>query len=110
MLNFSRHSLILVRYPFSDLSSSKVRPGVIVNSSHTSHDLLIVPITSRVSGLLLGEFAISDWKVAGLNVPSAIKRGIYTVENSLVIKIIGQLQQIDCIKLDQSLRDWLLLT
>ena len=32
MPSFSRHNLILVRYPFSDLSSSKVRPAVIVNA------------------------------------------------------------------------------
>lgn len=31
MPGYSRHNLILVRYPFSDLSSSKVRPNVIVS-------------------------------------------------------------------------------
>jgi mRNA interferase MazF len=36
MSNFSRHSLILVRYPFADLTSSKVRPAVIVNGPHVS--------------------------------------------------------------------------
>jgi transposase len=56
MPSFSRHNLILVRYPFSDLSSSKVRPAVVVNAPHVSHDLMIVPITSRLTGLLPAEF------------------------------------------------------
>lgn len=30
MPSYSRHDLILVRYPFSDLSSSKVRSAVVV--------------------------------------------------------------------------------
>jgi len=51
--NFSRHNLILVRYPFSDLSSSKVRPAVIVSAPHVSQDLMIVPITSRLLDLVL---------------------------------------------------------
>lgn len=101
MPNFSRHNIILVRYPFSDLSSSKVRPAVIVDSPHSSRDLLIVPITSRLQALLDGEFVISDWKAARLNVPSAIKRGIYTIEDSLVQKIVGQLQVKDIINLSR---------
>lgn len=110
MPNFSRHNIILVQYPFSDLSSSKVRPAIVVNGSHSSHDLLIVPITSRLSGLLSGEFVISDWKAAGLNVPSSVKRGIFTIEDNLVQKVVGQLPPPDRIKLEQSLRDWLVLT
>jgi mRNA interferase MazF len=110
MPSFSRHNLILVRYPFSDLSSSKVRPAVIVNAPHASHDLLIVPITSRLAGLLPGEFVLTEWRLAGLNVPSAVKRGLYTVESSLVIKVLGQLAAIDATQLDGSLRTWLALT
>src|SRR5215211_6129295 len=104
MPSFSRHNLILVRYPFSDLSSGKVRPAVVVNAPHISHDLMIVPITSRLSGLLPGEFVLTEWRTAGLNVPSAVKRGLYTVESSLVIKLLGQLAEVDAIQLDASLR------
>ena len=110
MPTYSRHSLILVRYPFSDLSSSKVRPAVVVNGLHVSQDLIIVPITSRLTGLLPGEFVLSEWRVAGLNVPSAIKRGLYTVESSLVIKIIGQLAAADIRTLEAALRAWLAIT
>jgi mRNA interferase MazF len=41
MSNYSKNDIILVRYPFSDLSSSKVRPAVIVNTPHTSQDIFI---------------------------------------------------------------------
>ena len=107
MPNYSKNSIILVRYPFSDLSGFKVRPAVIVSTTHVSQDILIVPLTSKVSSLLPGEFVLAEWKKAGLNVPTAAKRGIYTIENKLVRKTIGKLQPQDVRQLEKSLRNWL---
>jgi mRNA interferase MazF len=108
MLSYSKHDVVLLRYPFSDLSSSKVRPAVVVNSPHSSQDLLITPLTSKVGSLLEGEFVLSEWSAAGLNVATAIKRGVYTTVNeSLVIKLIGKLADVDAERLEESLRSWL---
>ena len=109
MLNYSKNIIILVRYPFSDLSNAKVRPAVIVNTPHISQDILIVPLTStsKTGSLLDGEFVLSDWAAAGLNVITAVKRGIYTVNRSLVIKTVGKLDDVDIERLEQSLRGWL---
>ena len=107
MPNYSKNIVILVRYPFSDLSNAKVRPAVIVNAPHSSQDILIVPLTSKTGSLLDGEFVLSDWVAAGLNVVTAFKRGIYTVNRSLVIKTVGKLADVDIDRLDQSLRGWL---
>lgn len=107
MPSYSKNDVILVRYPFSDLSSSKVRPAVIVSTSHPSQDILITPLTSKIISLLSGEFALSEWAAAGLNVATAVKRGVYTVHQSLVIKVIGQLVKVDADQLEQSLRGWL---
>jgi mRNA interferase MazF len=54
MPNYSKNIVILVRYPFSDLSNAKVRPAVIVNAPHSSQDILIVPLTSKTVSLLDG--------------------------------------------------------
>jgi mRNA interferase MazF len=107
MPSYSEHDVILVRYPFSDLSSSKVRPAVIVSTSHPSQDIIITPLTSKTSSLLEGEFILSEWAGVGLNVSTAVKRGVYTVYGGLVIKILGQLTDIDVQQLKQSLRGWL---
>ena len=66
-----------------------------------------VPLTSRTASLLPGEFLLADWAKAGLNIPSAVKRGIYTVHPTLVIKTIGTLTQTDSAALQESLRRWL---
>lgn len=107
MPSYSKHDIILVRYPFSDLSSSKVRPAVVVSTSHPSQDIIITPLTSKTGSLMAGEFVLSEWAGAGLNVATAVKRGIYTVHESLVIKVIGQLMDTDAKQLEQSLHGWL---
>jgi mRNA interferase MazF len=107
MPSYSKHDVILIRYPFSDLSSSKVRPAVIVSTSHPSQDIFITPLTSKTVTLLAGEFVLSEWAAAGLNVATAVKRGVYTLHENLVIKVIGQLIKVDTDQLEQSLRGWL---
>jgi mRNA interferase MazF len=107
MPSYSKNEVILVRYPFSNLSGSKVRPAVVVSASHVSQDVIIVPLTSKVSPLLAGEFVLADWRAAGLNVASAVKRGLYTIHQSLVIKSVGSLSASDAGSLSTSLHGWL---
>lgn len=107
MANYWKNDVILVRYPFSDLSNSKIRPAIIVSSPHTSQDVLITPLTSKTQLLLEGEFILSDCKKAGLNVETAVKRGIYTIYQGLILKKVGKLVDADATKLEQSLRQWL---
>lgn len=107
MANFSRNDIILVRYPFSDLSGAKVRPAVVVSAPHSSQDIFIVPLTSKVAPLLAGEFLLADWKTGGLNVATAAKRGLYTVHQTLTLKTVGQLTPRDADRLQLSLRQWL---
>jgi mRNA interferase MazF len=57
--------------------------------------------------LLPEEFVLPEWAAAGLNVSTAVKRGVYTVHVSLVRKVIGQLAKDDASQLTQSLRNWL---
>ncbi len=107
MSSYSKSDVVLVRYPFSDLSGSKIRPAVVVSAPHISKDIIIVPLTSKTSPLLAGEFVLADWSQVGLNVESAVKRGVYTVHESLVAQTIGQLSDADAAKLKASLRGWL---
>ncbi len=107
MPNYLKFDVVLVKFPFSDLSGSKVRPAVVVNAPHISSDIFFVPLTSKTNKLLLGEFVLADWKAAGLNVETSAKRGIYTLKETLVLKRVGKLSSKDSDQLDSSLRDWL---
>ena len=49
----------------------------------------------------------NDWKGAGLNVMSAVKRGLFTIHQDLIIKTIGSISTQDAAELTRSLREWL---
>jgi mRNA interferase MazF len=107
MPSFSKNEVVLVRYPFSNLAAAKIRPAVVVDAPHPSEDRFVVPLTSSAGRLRAGEFVLSDWQAAGLNVPSAVKRGIYSVHDSLILKSMGRLSASDAQQVEQSLRQWL---
>ncbi len=56
------------------------------------------------------EVVLADWAAAGLHVSSTVKRGIYTIHASLIVKSIGRLSSQDCENLERSIRAWLGLT
>jgi len=62
------NDILLVRYPFTDLSGVKVRRAVVVNAQHPSQVSFVVPLTSRLAYFQPWEFALADWEKAGRNV------------------------------------------
>lgn len=88
-------------------SSSKIRPAVIVSRPHISQDVFLVPITSWLSGLLPGEFVLQEWRQAGVHVPSAVKRGIYTVTPTIILHQLGQFARTAMQQVDTALMGWL---
>jgi mRNA interferase MazF len=99
----SRHDIVLLPIPFTDLRSTKVRPAIVIGHGKFPGDLFVVPITSQTAN---ADFALIDWHSSGLNVPSGVKSQVATVEGSLVRKIIGTLSPSDAGVMDQHLRMW----
>jgi mRNA interferase MazF len=107
MQSYSKGEVVLVRYLFSDRTDAKVRPAIAVSVPHKSQDIFVVPLTSKTDALLAGEFVMNDWKGAGLNVMSAVKRGVFTINQNLIIKTVGRISTQDASELERSLRAWL---
>ena len=103
-MSCSRRDVVLLPVPFSDLSSSKVRPAVVIGLGTFPGDLFVVPITSQLPN---ADFPLQHWRSAGLNVPSGVKGQICTVEDRLVRKVTGHISARDAISLSTHLREWL---
>ena len=105
---YQRGDVLLIPFPFSDLSTTKVRPAVVISSRHyhsTQPDILLAAITSKVSaapGLL--DYPLSDWRSAGLRYPSAFKPVIFTLDPGKVIHHVGKLTTADMKEIDGCLR------
>jgi mRNA interferase MazF len=94
--NFKRGDIILVPFPFTDLSSSKQRPALVVSSdalNAASDDVLVAAITSQVPVRLTAEeFMIpsGDLAACGLPKPSVVRLAkLAALHRQLVIRRIG---------------------
>ena len=107
MITYDRGDVVLVPFPFSDQTTTKKRPAVVVSSSlfnKQSPDLVILAVTSKINSPIgIGECLIGDWQSAGLLKPSAIKSAISTVEQTLVLRKLGTLSQVDVVTMNISL-------
>ena len=107
-MSYSKGDVILLPYPFTDMKTTKVRPAVVVSSEDSRYnDVFVAPITSRTNNLNAGEFIMTDWSAAGLNVASAVKRGCVLVDIGLIKKKVGAFSKRDITALNKALRLWL---
>ncbi len=89
-----RGDLLLVPFPFSDLSATKRRPVLALTGPDRYGDFIALPVTSRPQtehGLPL---AAADLARGTLPAPSWIRTDrIVTLNASLVVKSVGQVSE-----------------
>jgi mRNA interferase MazF len=87
---------VLAPFPFTDQTTSKQRPAVIVSSAAYNAnrpDIILMPISSRPGPVgTLGEVTIVQWQAANLLYPSVVKPIIATLERTLIKRRLGELQ------------------
>ncbi|WP_448533791.1 type II toxin-antitoxin system PemK/MazF family toxin [Parathermosynechococcus lividus] len=108
MTTYDFADVLLVPFPFTDQSTTKKRPTVVISSGSyniTRPDLILIAVTSQMtSPLLFGELEITDWQNAGLLKVSVIKPVVTTVAKELIIRKLGRLQTPDRESLERLLR------
>lgn len=99
--------VLLVPFPFTDQSTTKQRPAVVVSSTAYAQarpDVVLMAITSQVhSPLAFAEALLPDWQAANLLKPSVLKPLLATLEQSLIIRQLGSLSSRDQAALRQAL-------
>jgi mRNA interferase MazF len=89
---FTKGSVVLIPFPFSDLSNAKVRPAIIVAVSDMA-DFILCQITSNsYSDQKAIKLADSDFTEGSLQRLSFVKPSkLFTANQSLIIKQVGSL-------------------
>ena len=87
-------SVVLVPFPFSDLSASKLRPALVIASSGRG-DWVCVQITSNpYSDLLAVEINDVDFQQGSLSRVSYVRPGkLFTANQSLFRRCVGKLTE-----------------
>ena len=87
--------VVLVAFPFTNLQATKKRPAVVISRKsyqESRPDVILMAITSQIRNeTTLSGYALQDWQYAGLLKPSVLKPLIATIEQSQIIKVMGQL-------------------
>lgn len=91
--------LVLVPFPFLDLSTKKRRPALVLSTVHPQKlppFSIVAMVTSQLSGHLPGDCIVEDWKGADFLHPSKVRLSkIVSIENQLFFKKLGKLSQRD---------------
>jgi len=98
----------LVPFPFTDQTTTKKRPAVVVSSNAYNNarpDVVLMAITGHLSTYpRIGEVVVTDWRDAGLLKASTIKPILATIEKRLIMRTLGHLKQPDSLSLRNSLK------
>jgi mRNA interferase MazF len=104
----SKGDIVLVEFPFTDLSQTKLRPAIVLSVSATFNDVTLCFISSQnVNSLSPEEFALNnsdpDFLETGLRVSSKVRvTRMITLQRQLLQRRLGklsskQIQQLDAL-------------
>lgn len=106
----TRGAIVLTRFPFTDLTGSKVRPAVIISrSDRPGNDVILafissVPPQTLLKTDLLVEPSHPEFPGTGLKIASVIKCDkLATVERRILLGEIGRLPSVLIRELNQRL-------
>ena len=93
----NKGDIVLVPFPFTDLSATKLRPAIVLWVDHSGNDVIVCLISSQnVNYLTPEEFAIipnnAEFLGTGLKIASKVRVSrVVTIERSLITRRIGKL-------------------
>jgi len=96
MTVFEPGDVVLVRFPFTDLTAVKKRPALVISPSDflkRNGDVVIVALTGQPQ--TEPDAALLDWQSAGLLKPTWLKLLIGTVSASVIERRFGRLSSAD---------------
>lgn len=100
---YKKWDIVLIPFPYTDLSSSKRRPAIVISpeSYNKGLDVILLFLTSNLnSDKKEGDYLLKEWQEAGLPKPSMIRMKIMTLDKDFIIKKIGEIQSMDRLEID----------
>jgi mRNA interferase MazF len=96
MGRFVKGDVVVLPFPFSDLSASKRRPALVVASLKTHDDVILCMITSKKTG---DNSAVAvtdaDFEKGGLRQDSNVRPNrLFTAESSIILSTAGRLSRV----------------
>lgn len=97
-MHYKKWEIALVPFPFTDLTTTKKRPALIIspNEYNEKSDVVIVFITSKLDlEYRIGDYKIQEWEKSNLPKPSMLRMKFATIDKSIIRKKLGRLSEND---------------
>jgi mRNA interferase MazF len=105
----AKGDIVLIVFPFSDLSGTKLRPAVVLIDSEL--DLTVCFITTQLQWQETADLALIPNINNGLKKPSLLRTNkIATLDKSMAKGLLGTLTKSEIVELDIKLKNILQLT
>lgn len=101
--NYRRGDVVLVEFVFSEGTTDKRRPAIVLSSQayhQGRQEAIIAPVTSNADRVLFGDHPIKNWKTAGLLYPSVVAGIIRTIKQLAIERKLGRLSSPDLTGVD----------
>ena len=84
---YQKGDVVLVPFPFTDLSATKIRPAVVLSTSayETATGSTIIAMITSKAHTTPYDYPLADWKKAKLIKPSWMRSKLVTIDSSLIV-------------------------
>lgn len=107
-MTYDAYDVVVVPFPFTDRSTSKRRPALVLSSSKQFNrqvgQSVLAMITSAKNSDWPMDVEIKDLDSAGLPSASVVRMKLFTLDNELVIRRAGALCKTDRAMVSESVR------
>jgi mRNA interferase MazF len=105
----NKGDIVLIPFPFTDLSQTKLRPAIILWADSTGNDVTLCFISSqKIDNLSPGEFLLDttdpEFSSTGLKTASKVRvTRMVTIDRKLIIRRLGKLSSNQILILNSSI-------
>ena len=95
---FNAFDVLVVPFPFTDRDANKRRPALVVSNAlfnNQHNQLVLAMITTATDNSWLSDVAFAHWQEAGLKVACHFRLKLFTLDQNLILKTVGQLSSQD---------------
>ena len=98
-MTFNQFDIVVVPFPFTDTSGSKKRPALVLSDAVAFNTFLSRSVMAMITTTTHAPWAldvpITDLSNAGLKAASVVRMKLFTLDDALVLRQIGNLAEVD---------------
>ena len=95
---YEPYAIVVVPFPFTDRATTKRRPAIVLSQEkhqeQTDHITLLM-VTSAKHSAWASDHLIEDLDPTGLTSASIVRQKLFTIDQNLIVKKIGNLSSHD---------------